>query len=86
MPKLLYKDMSKLYKVQYEIDDDPSDQTVHHIHSKYYHALNFQTALAMFEETCDRSLQSYHIKPVAVYISTESTPGHRHWEQVNISN
>ena len=76
--------MSKLYKVQSEIDDDPTDEKVHHIHSKCYQALNSQTALAMFEETCDTSLHSYHIKPVAIYRNDDEGTDHSHWEQVNL--
>ena len=76
--------MSKLYKVQYEIDDDPGDEKVHHIHSKYFHALDSQTALAMLEETCNRSLHSYHIKPIAVYIDDDESVDHCHWEKVKL--
>ena len=73
--------MSKIYKVQYQVNDDSNDNETYHTHERYYRALDSKTALDMFEETCHESLVGYNIKPLAVFKRIDNEDQH-HWKQV----
>ena len=78
-PKSLYTTMSKLYRIQYDVEE-PSTLS-HKSHSRYYHALNYGTALEMFNETCEESLIGEEIKNVKVYRGDDIGTDLSHWEK-----
>jgi hypothetical protein len=59
-----------IYKMEYQVEDDPSP------HKRFYNALNPDTALSMFEQTCEEgSLTGQHVELISVKAIEDNSSG-----------
>ena len=66
-----------LYKVQYRLKE--SQNSSPETHCRYYRALTAETALDMFNGTCEETLHGYDPEPIAVFKKATSQS---RWEPI----
>ena len=58
-----------IYKMEYQLEDDPSP------HKRFYNALTSDTALSMFEQTCEEgSLTGLNVQLLSVEMLEDCHP------------
>ena len=59
-----------IYKMEYQLEDDPSP------HKRFYNALTSDTALSMFEQTCEEgSLTGQNVQLLSVKAIEDNSSG-----------